>query len=140
MTVTFVEPPYVDAEVAAVPRHIVQTFNYDGPLAAATGGSKFAFPVASVLNKITLLLGVASTVGSVTVDVNKGTGSGAPSTIFTNQAHRPSCGVGIMEVVVVPPNIDVQNYSADDWMTVDIDLFGTGAQSLTVVIDATPLA
>lgn len=140
MTITFAEPTYVDVAVATVPRHITQAFNYDGPLAAATGGSKFAVPVACTLQSVTLMLGVGSTSGAVTCDVNKGTGSGAASTVFTNQAHRPSAGVGIMQVIVLPPNIDVQSFAAGDWATVDIDLFGTGAQSVTVILDFLPLA
>lgn len=72
-------------------------------------------------------LGTASSSGAVTVDVNKN-----GTTIYTTQTARPSIAASGTTAVGNSPA--VTSFAAGDYLTVDLDAFGTGAADLTIVV------
>lgn len=68
---------------------------------------------------------------SVTVDVNKGAGDGAASTVFTTQANRPATSGATRDTSGTP---DITEVSPDDYFEFDIDGLAGVPGGLTVYI------
>jgi hypothetical protein len=103
-------------------------FGKDGPLlAVAVGvGGKLPLPFACELIDVRLALGTASSSGAVTVDINKN-----GTTMFST---KPTLAATVVSSVSGNVPSTGNPLAAGDYFTVDIDAFGTGADTLTVVL------
>ena len=68
---------------------------------------------------------------SVTVDVNKGAGDGAASTIFTTQANRPATSSATRNT---SPSPDIIQVNGDDYFEVDIDALSGSPGDMSIYI------
>lgn len=103
-------------------------YAYDYTLNPTVGHMAFRFPYAATILGVSGCLGVAATGHAVVIDINvNGT------TIFTNQADRPSFAPGVTDL----PEIALSHaVVAGDRMTVDLDDVGStlSGEDLTVFI------
>jgi hypothetical protein len=113
--------------------HQVQIFTVPGTLSTGTGRAKFYIPAAITLGNVRASVGTAPTGAAVTIDVNKN-----GTTVFTTQGNRPILYAGQTVVASSTPNIT--EFSAGDYITVDIDTVGSlnPGSDLTVQIEFTP--
>lgn len=102
----------------------VATFSLAGSLFVSLGTGRFQFPFAATLLGVTGAVNTAPTGADLILDLNRGAGGGAASTIFTTQANRPRILAGTYVTVVeaVPNIVAMAKY---DWLTVDIDQVGS---------------
>jgi len=104
-----------------------QAFNQDGTLSTGTGTTRWYTLSAKTIVSVHASVGVASSSGVVTVDVNKD-----GTTIFTTQTNRPEiAAAGYVSSSETP---DVTTFASGSYLTVDIDAAGTDAENLVVVV------
>lgn len=101
-----------------------------GTLAVTTGALRFRFPLAATILGISASVNTAPTGASIIVDVNKN-----GTTIFTNQANRPTIAVSTFAAAEVT-NMDITSLAIGDYVTVDIDQVGStiAGSDLTVFV------
>lgn len=77
---------------------------------------------------VRLSLGVAPTLADVVADINRGTSTDPPTTIFVDQDDRPRVPAGASDSGEVAPTVTPTRLYAGDYLTVDIDeaLDGSG--------------
>jgi hypothetical protein len=111
----------------------VQVFTVPGTLSVGTGRAKFYIPGPITLGNVRASVGTAPTGADITIDVNKN-----GTTVFTTQTNRPKIFAGQTLVSTSTPN--VTEFSAGDYITVDIDTVGSlnPGMDLTVQIEFTP--
>lgn len=108
----------------------VVTFTRTANAAVSSGQARFRFPFAATIQGISAAIATAPTGANLIIDINKN-----GSTIFTNQANRPTIVAGTNEDAEVT-NMDITSMAIGDYLTVDIDQIGStvpGAD-LTVMI------
>ena len=110
----------------------VQVFTVPGTLSVGIGRAKFYIPGAITLGNVRASVGTAPTGAAVTIDVNKN-----GSSVFTTNL-KPVIYAGQTVVSTSTPNIT--EFSAGDYITVDIDTVGSlnPGSDLTVQIEFTP--
>jgi hypothetical protein len=106
-----------------------QCFSAPGTLSIKTGKGRFYAPADFDIVGLTVSCGTAPVGQSIVVDINKN-----GSTIYTNQANRPSISGSNFYALATIPNIT--SISAGDYITVDIDQVGLtfAGSDLTVVL------
>lgn len=116
---------------AAVSKSVL--FSHGGILTTAVNKSRVynetGFPLTII--SVRASVGIAPTGASVIVDVHKGL-----TTIFTNQANRPTIAVSATTALSGIP--DITSWAAGTYLTVDIDQVGSSYPGafLTVQIEA----
>lgn len=68
---------------------------------------------------------------SVTVDVNKGSGDGAASTIYTTQANRPATSSATRNT---SPKPNITQVKGDDYFEIDIDTLSGSPGDMVIYI------
>jgi len=106
-----------------------QSFSAPGTLSIKTGKGRFYAPADFDITGVTVACGTTPVGQSIVVDINKN-----GSTIYTNQAARPTIFAGNYYALATTPNIT--SISAGDYITVDIDQVGLSfaGSDLTVVL------
>lgn len=104
-------------------------FGMPGNIIVKIGASRWRIVGDQTILGIVAVVGVAPTGAAVIVDVNKN-----GSTIFTNQANRPTIAIDNNDSGVKIP--DVIEFSDGDYLTVDVDQIGstTPGAELTVQV------
>jgi hypothetical protein len=74
-----------------------------------------------------------TTSGSVTVDVNKGTGTGSATTIFTTQGNRPTITTTNLVSSRVT-NMNITSVADNDFLTFDVDTVGSGNPGSNLIV------
>jgi hypothetical protein len=111
--------------------HDVLPFSRSGALTVGTGATDFMFPYAVTILGVSASLTTAPTGASVIIDVDKN-----GTTIFTNQANRPTIAASATATASEVTNMDVTSFAAGDKIRVNIDQIGStiAGSDLTVVI------
>lgn len=106
-----------------------QSFSAPGTLSIKTGKSRFYAPADFTIAAITVGCGTTPVGQSIVVDINKN-----GSTIYTDQATRPTISAGNYYALATTPNIT--SILEGDYITVDIDQVGLSfaGSDLTVVL------
>lgn len=114
---------------------LVVTFSKPGPLSVGAGVDRFYFDRAAEVVNVHGSIGVVAAGQSVKFDVNKGTGSGAPTTMYTTQANRPDIAVGDYwsETTGATALPNVVAIAVGDYLTGDIDQVGSGGAAAQAV-------
>lgn len=94
-------------------------FSYSGSIPTFTGGMRFYVRDNFTITEVHISVGVAPTGGPFTIDINRSTGGGGLTTIFTTQGNRPSIAAGQNTDTAVP---DVVTLLAGDYLTIDVDV------------------
>lgn len=102
-----------------------------GVLTVDAGVSRFRFPVAATILGVSMACNTAPTGASIICDVNKN-----GTTIFTNQANRPTIAASAFATASEVTNMDVTSIAAGDYITVDVDQVGStvAGADLTVLV------
>lgn len=95
-----------------------------GSLATGTGVVPLVMPFSGHIAGVILGVNTAPTGQAILVDVNKSSGGGAYSTIYTTQANRPSVPASSTVGTLAVP--DITAFVAGDRFTFDIDQIGSG--------------
>ncbi|GAA1578631.1 hypothetical protein GCM10009789_35220 [Kribbella sancticallisti] len=105
------------------------TFSVTGTVAVATGKSRIYLEGDYVIETVRAAAHTAPAGAALVVDVNKN-----GTTIYTNQADRPSIAVGTNSATGNSPA--VTTLAAGDYLTVDVDQIGsaTAGADLTVTV------
>lgn len=111
---------------------VIFPYSYTGTVATVSGTSRLYAERAMTITSVRASVGTAPTGASLIVDVNKN-----GTTIFTNQANRPTIAAGTNSDLA--NEIDVTALVQGDYLTVDVDQVGstTAGSNLTVVIEVT---
>lgn len=104
-------------------------FQRAGQLVTLTGTSRFYVEDNTSISKVRISVGTAPTGSSITVDVNKN-----GTTIFTNQANRPTIAAGNHTATATP---SVTALAAGDYLTVDIDSVGSTTPGADLTVSVT---
>lgn len=117
---------YVDTQAQQV-----LPFSRSGTLSVATGSADFMFPFAATILGISATVTTAPTGASVILDVDKN-----GTTIFTNQANRPTIAASATATASEVTNMDITSYAAGDKIRVNVDQVGStiAGSNLTVMI------
>lgn len=109
----------------------VLPFSRSGALTVGTGSADFMFPYAVTILGISASVTTAPTGASVILDVDKN-----GTTIFTNQANRPTIAASATATASEVTNMDVTSFAAGDKIRVNIDQIGStvAGSNLTVVV------
>lgn len=111
-------------------------YQRSGSLTVDVGVSKFRFPLAATILGISATVNTAPTGASIIFDVNKN-----GTTIFTNQANRPTIAASALNTASEVTNMDVTSIAAGDYITVDVDQVGStiaGADATVLVRYSVP--
>jgi len=107
------------------------TFATEGTLITSTGAIRMYnnFGQTFTITKVHIAVATAPTGSSIIVDINKN-----GTTIFTNQAHRPS--IAVSGFTGSTTTIDVSSFADGDYLTFDIDQKGStiAGANLTVQV------
>lgn len=95
------------------------TFNTPGVLTVSPGTGRFRFPFNATILGVTAAVDTAPTGASLIVDVHKN-----GTTIFTNQANRPTIAISGF-ATTTEPTPDVTAMAVGDYLTVDVDQVGS---------------
>lgn len=109
----------------------VATFSKAGTLTVGAGTGRYLMPAAGFIVGVGAAINTAPTGASLIVDVNRN-----GSTIFTTQAHRPTI-VASAFATAGPAIPDVPNFSAGDYLSVDIDQVGSTVAGADLVVQVT---
>lgn len=106
-------------------------FTRSGALTVGSGATDFMWPFAVTILGISASISTAPTGSSVILDVDKN-----GTTIFTNQANRPTIAASATSTAAEVTNMDVTSYAAGDKIRVNIDQIGStiAGSNLTVTI------
>lgn len=106
----------------------------EGTLAVAAGALHVPVPFACTLVGAHMRVQTAPTGASLIVDINKGvSGGGAPTTIYTTQANRPTItGATFSSGSIVTP--DVTAMAQFDYLVFDIDQIGSTIAGANLII------
>lgn len=122
--------PYVE-EWDAVPADDVGktliAFTRNGALAVLAGTTRFRVPVNCTILGVAATVGGAPTGASLIVDVNKN-----GTTLFTNQANRPTIAAGANASGDTVP--DITALVAGDYLTIDTDQVGSTVAGSDLVV------
>lgn len=94
-------------------------FSYSGPIPTFIGAMRYYVRDNFTITEVFVSVGVAPGSGPLTLDINRSTGGGALTTIFTTQGNRPSIAAGANSATAVP---DVTTLLAGDYITLDVDV------------------
>jgi hypothetical protein len=105
-------------------------FSATGILSVGSGSFRLPFTRSATIDAIVAAVSTAPTGASILIDVNKN-----GTTIFTNQANRPSIAASAFQSSIVT-NHDVTSIAAGDYLTIDVDQIGSTipGSNLTVVV------
>lgn len=104
-------------------------FQRAGQLVTLTGTSRFYVEDVASISSVRASVGTAPTGAAVIVDVNKN-----GTTIFTNQANRPTIAAGGHTATATPA---VTALAAGDYLTVDIDGVGSTNPGADLTVSVT---
>lgn len=118
------------ADAVNEPGTILPPLSVSGAVSVGTGRHRLYNDTTSALTiaGVRASVGTAPTGSALTVDVNRN-----GTTIFSTQANRPSIAAGSNTSGKVTA-MDVTDFAIGDYLTVDVDAAGTGAQDLVVQI------
>jgi len=105
------------------------TFQRAGQLVTLTGTSRFYVEDAATISVVRASVGTAPTGSPILVDVNRN-----GTTIFTNQANRPTIAAGTHTDTATPA---VTALVAGDYLTVDIDGVGSTNPGADLTVSVT---
>ncbi|WP_375425985.1 hypothetical protein [uncultured Friedmanniella sp.] len=105
-------------------------YSVPGVLAVGAGAVQIPIRGAWLLDGVSLGVGTAPAGSSVLVDVNRGSGSGAASTIFTTQANRPAVATGARQGAAS----GAVTFADGDYLTVDVDQVGSSTPGSDLVV------
>lgn len=94
-------------------------FARSGNVILTIGQLRYRFPFNATIEGVSAAVGVPPTGAPIIFDVNKN-----GTTIFTNQANRPTIQIGADALDEVT-NMDISTISEGDYITVDIDQIGS---------------
>jgi hypothetical protein len=107
-------------------KQILPPLSIGGALAIQTGKIRFYAPWPYDITNVGSSVGTAPTTAATRFDVNKN-----GTTIFTNQANRPSIAIGtFLDSSSVP---DVTHFAVGDYLTVDVDVTGNATDGIIVI-------
>jgi hypothetical protein len=101
---------------------LTQTFSISGTLATGAGAGRWYPGRAIVITNVIAAVGTAPTGLPVIFDVNKAS-TGAPTTLFTTQANRPTIAVSTNLDATSAPAVTA--VAANEYITVDVDQIGS---------------
>jgi hypothetical protein len=112
------------------------TYTVAGTVIEGQGITALPLSGAWVLDSVTLAITTAPTGRALIVDVNKGSGSGAATTIFGTAANKPTIAAGATRDVSPSTDASVTTFASGDYLTIDIDQAGSTVpgSDLTVTI------
>lgn len=105
-------------------------FQIPGPVVTSTGSLRI-YNDSGATKTISAIRATLVTPGTTatTIDANKN-----GTTLFTTQANRPSLGSGVVTQKVT--NMDVTSWANGEYLTVDVDAAGTGADGLIIQVES----
>lgn len=120
--------------IAAVMPRENAPFTQPGPLTVkANPGIRFPIQGGTFLiDSVMALVGTAPTGAAIIIDVNKGTGSGAPATIYATQGNRPTIAAGAVSATV--GSNGGATVTTGDYLTVDVDQVGSTVAGADLVV------
>jgi hypothetical protein len=104
-------------------------FTIAGGLSVAAGVFRYTFPVATTVWGVSLACSTAPTGASILVDVNKN-----GTTLFTTQGNRPAIVASAFATAAEVTNMEVVNFAAGDYLTVDVDQVGAAVAGSNLVV------
>jgi hypothetical protein len=112
------------------------TYTVSGTVVEGQGVTPITLSGAWVLDSVTLAITTAPTGRSLIVDVNKGTGAGAATTIFGTAANKPTITAGSTRDFSPSTDASVTIFASGDYLTIDIDQAGSTVpgSDLTVTV------
>lgn len=105
----------------------VQTFTISGTLSSGIGLARWYAPRSITISNVIVSVSTAPTGNTLIFDVNKN-----DTSIFTNQANRPTIQVGAFSDLTSVPN--TTTLIAGDYLTVDIDQIGSTVAGANAVV------
>lgn len=136
-TVLVTDPSQSDNLKWTYPQIILPLSVYNGTLVALTTDVYRWYNRTGrtlTIKAVWISVGTAPTTsGSVTVDVNKGTGTGSATTIFTTQGNRPTITTTNLVSSRVT-NMNITSVADNDFLTFDVDTVGSGNPGSNLIV------
>jgi hypothetical protein len=116
------------ADASSIKAEWREIIGRNGTLVVETGVSEDPIDIACEIVSIIARVSTAPTGAAIRVDLNRN-----GTTVFTNQANRPTIGDGSKSSIVVT-SMDVTTLAPGDYLSVDIDQIGTTIAGADLVV------